>query len=230
MKHGMGFFVIVLVTAVVLSACSSQPTSSPPIFFTPPPDASIVGIQYELQPDGSVRIIDRTNGYGLILSANWLPVLNNNQTIKDSAGSLAEIDPQLAELLTSSSNLNSQYRVLLFNTDDAHRDATMVSHISVYVDSLFPSDMPLDSVVKQMASGAASQGMAENKNGIDYGYMSGEVTRQFSGKAVKLYTVLVLVKIDHGHVYLDISMPVSLAQKGHDLLQEVFDSIYLIDQ
>jgi hypothetical protein len=228
MKQGIAFFIISLVFTAFISACNSQ--SSSPIFFTPPPDASSMGIQYELQSDSSIRIIDNTNGYGLILSKNWLPVLNNHQTIKESADSLARIDPQLAELLTSRSNLNTQYRVLIFNTDDTYRDETMVTHISVYVASLFPSNMSLNAIVKQMAGGAPSQGVAENKNSIEYGYMNGEVTGEFSEKPVKLYKTLLLIKIDNGEVYIDLSMPISLAKNSQDLLQEVIDSVYLIDK
>jgi hypothetical protein len=230
MKSKTALLLVVSVLVTFCVACSTTPamTASPSPKITLPQQTSAAGVDLELQADNRIRVKDSDNGYAFLLSADWLPVLQGFQAVKDASNAVAATDPQIANLLESHLN-DRHYRVMAFNQNENYRDETMVMKLYVQVDPMF-SALPLDKAVKQFAGEAPSQGVAINKNNIEYGYINGESTREIDGKPIKLHSTVFLIKLNNSHAFFFLFMPISVAESSKDVIQELIDSVELLNE
>jgi hypothetical protein len=211
-----------ILLATLYTACSTSSTVKLP------PQTSAEGVDLELQTDNYIRVTDHKNGYTFLLSGDWYPVLQGFQAVKDASNTIAKADPEIANLLESHLN-DRHYRVMAFNQNKNYRDKTMVLNLYIQVDTMF-SGLSLDKAMKLFAGGSPLQGVAINKNNIEYGYMSGETAREMGGSSVKIHTTVFLIPLDDGHAFFYLFMPISAAESSKDIIKELIDSFELLKE
>jgi hypothetical protein len=198
-------------------------------------------VEFEQQPDNSTRIVDHDNRYAVVLSADWLAIPADAETLKGKAESFAESDPEMAGALKYTNMLkNDSFRVIAFNQSDDYRGADMMTNLLILSDEdKISSSLPLDFLVKanvdQVTANIStatvlSQGVAKNKNGLEYGYLEIETIFAPGGNKIQVHQTIFFFKADTRLTFFTLTMPVVFADSSKGIVQEVIDSVELLEE
>jgi len=217
-----------------------SPTATSTPTHRPSPTPLPTGVEVEERQDGSTLFIDYDNHYQLVIPVEWVVIPLSAEDLAGALQSMSEENPELRDIAEAFSQLDPDVvRVIAINDDLKYsRDGFATNFTVVAVEDTLMSSMPMDFVVGALEESLIQQGgtliseyeVYNNDNGVEVGVFEFErLTPTANGNNVTVRIKTVLFQVDDKLVIIQLTVPPGFAVELYPMMDEVADSIQLID-